>query len=292
MRIKTIIDSIERLPKPFLTFVGFLLVLVIGSIDTLTSYDISVSVLYLLPIALIAWFEGGVPAAIISIFSAITWAVSDLASGHIYSSVAAPIWNSLVVLAMFFTVTFSLVTFKKLMQKEREHAHTDDLTGTANYEFFCERARMEIRKSALHRRPLTLVAIDLENLRHVNDVYGHVAGDYLLHEAAQIMKSTLRSTDIIGRLGGARFAVLMPEAGTKNAADIINKIREPLLDMVKKHGWPVTFSTGVISCEGPLCTIDELIKKTEVLINAAREAGANMVEFITLDSSTTASPGH
>ena len=79
MRIKTIIDWLEKLPKPLLTFVGFLLVLAIGSLDSLTSYDVSVSFLYLVPIVLVAWFEGGVSAALLSIFSAITWAVSDLA---------------------------------------------------------------------------------------------------------------------------------------------------------------------------------------------------------------------
>jgi diguanylate cyclase (GGDEF)-like protein len=290
MRIKTIIDSLEKLPKPFLTFVGFLLVLAIGSLDSLTSYDISVSVLYLLPIALIAWFEGGVPAAIISIFSAITWAVSDLASGHIYSSVAAPIWNSLVVLAMFFTVTFSLVTFKKLLQKEREHAHTDELTGATNFKFFYEQAGVEIRKAALQKQPLTLASINLDNLKQINDTFGHLAGDFILHEVSHIMKSTARSTDIISRLGGARFAILMPGTGDKNAADIISKVQEHLLDMVKKSGWPVTFSTGVVTCEGPGCTIDELIKRAEDLMNAAREAGSNTVKFKMVDSSSSAVP--
>lgn len=291
MRIRTIIDWIEKLPKPFLTFVGFLLVLAIGSLDSLTSYDISVSVLYLLPIILIAWFEGGVAAAIISIFSAITWAVSDLASGHIYSHVAAPVWNSLVVLAMFFTVTFSVVTFKKLLQKEREHDHTDELTGAVNFKFFYEQAGREIRKAALHKRPLTLASINLDNLRQINDTYGHMAGDYILHEVSQIMKSSTRSTDLVSRLGGARFALLMPETGDKSAADIISKVQGHLLDMVKKSGWPVMFSTGVVTCEGSACTIDELIKGAEDLMNAAREAGSNTVKFKILGSSSSAFSG-
>jgi diguanylate cyclase (GGDEF)-like protein len=280
MRIKTILEYPGKLPKPFLTFLGFLLVLAIGGLESITSsYEISISVLYLLPIILIAWFEGGVPAFIISIFSAITWAMSDLASGHIYSHIAFPIWNAIMVLGMFLIVAYSITAVKKLSIKEREHAHTDDLTGVANIRSFYEQARVEISRSAIYKRPLTLAYIDIDNLRHVNDTLGHIAGDYLLHEVAQIMRSTLRSTDIISRLGGSKFAILMPETKNENAAVIIDKVQEHLLDMAKKNGWPVTFSTGVVTRDGPTYTIDELIKVAEDLMNAAKETGKNMVKY-------------
>jgi len=273
MRIQTILEFPGKLPKPFLTFVGFLLVLAIGSLDSITSYHVSVSTLYLLPIILIAWFEGGVPAAIISIFSAITWALSDLVSGHPYSRIAVPIWNAAMVLGMFLIVAYSITAIKKLLIKEREHAHTDDLTGVENIRFFYEQARTEISKSTTDKRPFTLVYIDIDNLRYVNDTLGHIAGDYLLHEAAQVMRSTLRSTDIISRLGGAKFTILMPETQNENATVIIYKVQEHLLDMAKKNGWPVTFRTDVVTCYSPAYTIDELVKVAEDLMNAAKKTG-------------------
>jgi diguanylate cyclase (GGDEF)-like protein len=263
MRIKTILEFPGKIPKPFLTFIGFLLVLAIGSLDSIKSHDISTAALYLLPIMLIAWFEGGVPAAILSIFSVITWAMSDLVSGHIYSHIAFPIWNALMVLGMFLIVAYCITVIKKLLLKEREHAHTDDLTGAANIGFFYEQARAEISRSALQKRPLALAYIGIDNLRHVNDAFGHFAGDYLLHEAAQIMRSTVRSTDVVSRLGGAKFAVLMPETKNEDAIAIIRSVQEHLLDIVKKNGWAVTFSTGVVACPGPACAIEELIKMAE-----------------------------
>jgi diguanylate cyclase (GGDEF)-like protein len=267
MRIWTVLDFIEKIPKPYLSFFGYLLVLVIGSLDTVTSYNTSLSLLYLLPIVLIAWFEGGVPSVIISIFSAITWAVSDLVSGHAYSHINVPIWNSVMVLAMFLIVAYSITAIKKLLMKERERAGTDDLTGASNIKAFFERARLEVSRSATHKRPLTLAYINIDNLKHVNDTLGHIAGDYLLHEVAQIMKSTLRPTDIISRLGGAKFAILMPETENESAAGIINKVQKNLRDMVEKNGWTVIFSTGVVSRIGATCTIDELIKMAEDLTN-------------------------
>ena len=288
MRIKAILESPGKLPKPLFTLIGFLLVLAIGSLDSITSYDISVSALYLLPIMLIAWFEGGVPAALLSVFSAITWAMSDLVSGHPYHHIAVPIWNATMVLGMFLIVAYSITALKKLLIKEREHAFTDDLTGVANIRFFYEQARAEIGRSATSKQPLTLAYIDVENLRHINDTLGHIAGDYLLHEAAQKMRSTLRSTDVISRLGGSKFAILMPETKNEDATHIIYKVQELLLDMVEHNGWPVTFSTGIITCNGSIYTIDMLIKKAEDLMNAAKETGKNMVKSKILDLSSTA----
>jgi diguanylate cyclase (GGDEF)-like protein len=283
MRIKTILEFPGKLPKPFLTFFGFLLVLAIGSLDLITSYDISVSALYLLPIILIAWYEGGVPAALLSIFSAIIWALSDLVSGHPYSHITVPIWNAIMVLGMFLIVAYSITAIKKLLIKEREHAHTDDLTGVANIRFFYEQARTEISKSAIEKQPLTLAYIDIDNLRHINDTLGHIAGDYLLHEAAQVMRSTLRLTDIISRLGGSKFAILMPETDNDSATAIIYKVQEHLLDMAKHNGWPVTFRTGVVTCDSPTYTIDELIKVAGDLMNAAKKTGKNMVKYKKLE---------
>jgi diguanylate cyclase (GGDEF)-like protein len=289
MRIKTIIEFPGKLPKPSLTIFGLLLVLAIGGLDTITSYDISVSVLYLLPIILIAWYEGGAPATLISIFSAITWAESDLVSGHIYSHITIRIWNTTMVLGMFLIVAYSITTVKKLFIKEHEHADTDDLTGAANIKFFYEQARIEISRTAIDKLPLTLAYINIDNLRQVNETFGHIAGDYLLHEVAQIMRSQLRSTDIISRLGGAKFAVLMPETENENATVIIHKVQEHLLDVVKKKGWPVAFSTGVVTCDGPTYTVDKLIAIAEDLMNAARETGKNVVKSKILDKSSTTS---
>jgi diguanylate cyclase (GGDEF)-like protein len=289
MRIKTIIEYPEKLPKPILTLFGLLLILAIGGLDTITSYDVSVTVLYLLPIVLIAWYEGGLPATLIAIFSAITWATSDLVSGHIYSHISVRIWNTVMILGMFLFVAYSISAVKKLFVKEHEHADTDNLTGVANIRFFYEQARLEISRSAEYKQPLTLAYIDIDNLRYVNDTLGHIAGDYVLHEVAKILRSTLRSTDLISRLGGAKFAVLMPETTNEIAMAVVYKVQERLLVEVKINSWPVAFSTGVVTCNCLTNTLDELIAIAEELMNAARETGKNVVKSKILDlSSSTA----
>jgi diguanylate cyclase (GGDEF)-like protein len=163
------------------------------------------------------------------------------------------------------------------------------LTGLANIGFFYEQARIEISRSATYKRPLTLAYIDIDNLRHINENLGHITGDNLLQEVAQIMRFTLRPTDLISRLGGAEFAILMPETKNENATGSIYKVQERFLDMVKKKGWPVTFSAGVVTCEGTTYTLDGLIKLAEDLMNAAKETGKNTIKYKILDSSSTTS---
>jgi K+-sensing histidine kinase KdpD len=119
MRTKTIIRFFEKLPKPVLTFIACLLVVGIGYLDYITGYDFSVSSFYLFPVILVAWFEGGVPATLISIFSAITWAVADLASGHVYSHISVAVWNAMMILALFLIVAYFIILLKKLSIRER-----------------------------------------------------------------------------------------------------------------------------------------------------------------------------
>ncbi len=281
--IKKIHEFLEELPKPFLSFFAFLLVLVIGGLDTITSYNISITILYIFPIILVAWYEGGLSAALLSLVSAVILALSDLTSDHMYSPVSITIWNGMMALGIFLIVAFSISVIKKLMIKTREYDNTDDLTGISNVRFFYGQARIAIGKSAVHKQPFTLAYIDINNLRQINDTLGHIVGDYLLHEAARTIKSTLRSTDIISRLGGAKFAVLMPDSKNEDIEVAIRTVQEQLSAMLKQNNWPVTFSIGVVTCNSPACTIDRLIKMAEDLVRTVREDGKNMVKYQTAD---------
>jgi diguanylate cyclase (GGDEF)-like protein len=286
MQINTILRVLESLGKrarPFLPVLGVLLVLAIGMLDIVTGREIAVSVLYVLPVMLIAWFEGGTSAALISVFSAITWLLTGEASGHGSSHPAAPLWNALLGLGLFLTVGYSFATAKKLLIQEREHASTDYLTGIANARFFYEQAQIEITRSARYKRPLTLAFVDVDDFKYVNATLGHLVGDKLLRAVSETIKKTLRSTDIIARLEGDEFAILMPETKKEHASAAIYKVREQLLDMTKISDRPVTFSIAVVTCCNPTCTLDELITMADDLMYAAKRGGKNTVRFRILD---------
>jgi diguanylate cyclase (GGDEF)-like protein len=270
---------IGKIPKSILMILGFSLVLLIGAIDYGSGYEISVSFLYLLPILLFAL--GGTPtsAILISIFSAVTLFWADLASGHVYSHKAIPIWNFVMALGVFLTIAFSNLKIKELMQREHEYACNDYLTNVYSTRYFYEQARIEISRSSRYKQPLSLAYIDIDNFKYINDTYGHSIGDNLLRIVAESMKTMLRSTDIISRLGGDEFAILMPETNEVHSKVAITKVQKQLLETVEKNGWPVTFSIGVVTCYGPICSQDELIKMADDLMYDVKKSGKNMIKY-------------
>jgi len=268
-----------KIPKSLLMILGVSLVLLIGEIDYITGYHISVSFLYLFPVMLIAWVGSPASATLVSILSAVMLLWTDLSSGHAYSSAAIPTWNFIMQLGIFLTIAFANLKIKELLQREHEHACNDFLTNVKNIRFFYEQARIEINRSFRYNQPLTLAYIDIDNLKLINDTYGHSKGDDLLRIVAESMNTMLRSTDIVSRLGGDEFAILMPDTNEEHAKVAITKVQVQLREIVKKNGLPVTFSVGVITCYGPTCSQDELIKMADNLMYGAKKNGKNTIKY-------------
>ncbi len=121
-------NLLKKCPQPFLTMFACLLVVAIGGLDVIADYDVSVSFLYLFPVVLIAWFEGCASATVISIFSAVSWAVADLASGRIYAHFGIAVWDAVMVLALFLIVAYFIMLLKRLLIRERGQENGDHQT--------------------------------------------------------------------------------------------------------------------------------------------------------------------
>jgi diguanylate cyclase (GGDEF)-like protein len=124
---------------------------------------------------------------------------------------------------------------------------------------------------------LTLAYIDCDNFKAVNDQFGHHAGNNLLCLVADTIKSTIRITDMVARLGGDEFAILLPETGAEQANSVILKIQNDLLGAMRKDGWKITFSMGVVTYIKSANTSDEVIGMADRLMYDAKNAGKNMI---------------
>ena len=118
--INTVLERLGRLPAPVLSALAVLLVLLAGALDLLTGYEWYVSLLYLLPILLLAWFSEGISVALISIACAVTWFAADLFSGRVVSHLALPLMAFLAVLSMFLIVGYYLAYMKKIIKRKHE----------------------------------------------------------------------------------------------------------------------------------------------------------------------------
>ncbi len=274
-----IIDYLNKQPKSRLTALGFLIILLVGFVDHLTGPELFFSIFYFIPIFLVTWFTERWIGIMLSIASALTWLLADFASGHTYSHPAIPYWNMCVRLGTFVVITFLLSTLKHTLEHEKELARTDSLTGVANRRYFIEFANAEINRAGRYKHPFTVVHIDLDNFKTLNDRFGHDTGDALLRSVAKGIQNNIRATDIVVRLGGDEFVILLPETGPEPAGVITDKIQKISLDLMQKNQWPVTLSLGVVTFIEPPSTVDEMLKISDGLMYAAKNHGKNTIKY-------------
>jgi len=259
--------------------VGYSLILAIGALDYATGYELSLSLLYLVPVSLVAWTAGRWPGLAGALLSAAVWVTADLLAGQKYSSPFYIFWHAGTRTVILGTTALLFSALRRSIEHEKSLARIDHLTGAANARSFLEILRSEIDRSRRYKRPFTLAYIDLDNFKAVNDSQGHNTGDLLLQTVVSVMRSHARSTDIVARLGGDEFALLLPEADEKAAQPAIGKLRESLLLEMGRRGWPVTVSIGALTVAAPKLGVDELLKQVDDLMYSAKLRGKNTMSF-------------
>ena len=265
--------------KTFLITLSLVIVLVLGVIDYQTGEELSVAVFYLVPVALVTWFVGKRAGVFISCLSGVTWFITDWTAGHIYSHTLVLYWNSIATLAFFLAFAFALSAVKRALETAKRSARTEPLTGISNSRAFSEVVSREIDRARRYSHSLSFAYIDLDDFKAVNDRFGHSAGDLLLQAVAHSIKKDIRETDTVARLGGDEFAILLPETGPKAARHFIERIRDRLSHDVQEHGWPVTFSIGVVTFMRPPIDVNEAIRIADTLMYSAKNSGKNTIKF-------------
>lgn len=115
---------------------------------------------------------------------------------------------------------------KRLHEKVKKLASKDPLTGLCNRRYLLERAEQEVQRSRRYKYPISLLIVDLDHFKNINDTYGHLAGDRVLVEFSVFLQDTLRSGDIIGRFGGDEFVVILPETASETALSTAMRLCE------------------------------------------------------------------
>ncbi len=255
-----------------------MLVVSLGLIDYLTGPEIAFSIFYLFPILLVTWFVGRSVGIVISIVSAVVWLLADLLAGHIYSHQIIPYWNMSMRFGFFCITVLIMSKLKYSLEQERNLARTDPLTQVPNSRHFMELANIEINRADRYRHPFTLAYLDLDNFKSVNDHFGHSVGDTLLLSVADTIKKSIRVVDIVARLAGDEFAILLPETGFESARLAVQRIQENLLVCMRKNEWPVTFSIGVVTFVKIASTVDEAIRTADTLMYSVKNGGKNGIK--------------
>jgi diguanylate cyclase (GGDEF)-like protein len=156
----------------------------------------------------------------------------------------------------------------------------DGLTEIFNKRYFLETLERELQRAKRYKRELSMIMFDIDFFKRINDNFGHLAGDQVLKDLAQLVKSRTRSEEIVARYGGEEFAILMPETnqrGAKALAEQLRKLVENGNFSFDDEDIPVTISLGVVSLQGNDWDLHAFIRMADERLYDAKRGGRNQV---------------
>ena len=272
--------TVKKVSKPIWIVLGVVLLSMVAFLDYITGVEFSFSLFYLLPISLISWAISERLGLLFALLSSSVWIAVDIWSGNSNrtSNLFAYMWNATARLGFFLLPVF-MIRLNRALQHEQELARTDFLTGVLNARFFHELAQMEINRSVRYKRPFTIAFIDVDNFKTINDTFGHTEGDTVLRAIAMNIKAHLRKTDLVARVGGDEFVVLLPETDAQTAPVVMSNMQSVLLNEMNESGWSVTFSIGVLTLSDPSLSVDGMLGRADQLMYRVKNNGKNNIQY-------------
>lgn len=247
-------------------------------VDWKTGAEIGLSLFYLVPVALVSWRAGLLPGLVAAALAGAVWFAADAMTVHPYTHhPAIPVWNAFIRVGIFGALAATLARLRVALEREKLASRSDPLTWAWNSRAFREIVEGEIARCRRYPGPLSLAFLDLDDFKRVNDRLGHAAGDLVLRSIAAAMRGCLREVDVVGRLGGDEFGVLLPQTGAEEAMAAVDKLLKRASEMAATNRWPVTLSAGVATYLADPPEVDAVIGRADDLMYEAKHAGKNTI---------------
>jgi diguanylate cyclase (GGDEF)-like protein len=240
-----------------------------------TPPDVKLGLLYLVPVLLVTWYEGIWVGVLFTVVAMALRMVIELEQQPAVS-VGVSLLNQL---SFAVVAGVAMLAYRRLRRSQEELARLatqDQLTTVLNARAFADRLTQELERNRRYPRALSLLYLDLDNFKVINDSHGHQTGDAVLRLVADAMRTSVRQADVVGRLGGDEFAVLMPETDALLADAAAKRLAASLRTVFK--GTPsVTASIGVVSCTATDANTDDLLRRADQAMYDAKRLGKDRV---------------
>ena len=288
--LRKLLHVVERSKLLGLFLVGVLLVAV-GLLDYFSGYEVGFALFYLFPVMLSTWVAGRWAGIATAAISALLWLLADFAAGHPYREPLSPFWNATMRLGVFALVAQLVVLVRGVVEFERTLSQTDHLTGISNRRAFVEAVGRESVRSTRFRHAFSLVYIDIDDFKTLNDNDGHKRGDEALCVIAQTLSENLRGVDLVARIGGDEFAIFLPECGRYAASEVVSRCFGACSQTIRARNWSIGLSMGVAIFNGGNRTVDELLACADKAMYQSKCSGKNRIHYVSFEEQdVSASP--
>lgn len=173
--------------------------------------------------------------------------------------------------------TRTLLEFKAYLDVCEEAAFTDHLTGLANRRRFERQLEREVNRTLRFGHPFSLLMIDIDNFKNLNDSFGHDAGDDAIRRISRVLREGTRGIDLAARIGGEEFAVLLVETSQEGGVEVAERLRLAIRSLELPSGSQITASFGVAECPIDAQTAADILKAADVALYEAKRAGRDRV---------------
>ena len=274
-----ILDAVRRVRPAVVVFVSLATTFLVAIGDIVTGTEIAFSAFYLLPVVLAASGAGARIGLQVAVITALTWFAAELAVQP-GVPVLVHLWNLGVRFAVVALVLGLLNTLAASAIHERQLSRLDTLSGLANSRAFFEIADHERRNMARTSEPLTIAYIDIDNFKSINDSLGHSVGDAVIRATARTITESLRESDLIGRLGGDQFAVLLPRTSVDGAEAALAKMHDALNLEASHNGWAIGYSVGSVTFNQAPRSVDDMVRQSDELMYEVKRSGKNAIRVL------------
>ncbi len=271
---------IERAPPALLRALSLAVVLAVAFLDWFTGWEVSFSALYLVPIAFGTWFIRRRWGVVMAILSSLLWLTADVISGIHYTSVGVGIWNTIIRTVWMTVLVLLLAILKNQLIEARRASQIDHLTQAYTRSFAYEVLEQELIRTQRYGHTLALAYLDVDDFKRVNDRFGHAGGDRVLVFISEALQRTCRSSDIVARIGGDEFLLVLPETNEPAARVLLDRLVDAVAEASRAAGYPVTVSVGAMCFGSEITSVDVAVREVDALMFQVKGSGKGYVNLL------------
>ncbi len=280
--IKELAAYLAGLRKITIVLLALAIANVLAFISVMSGGAVDFLLLYLVPGFLCSWFISRNSGIFAAVWASLVWYAGYAIPQGMDSQTLGDVWNLLMRTGLLVACAITQALLRARFDDLSQVASRDLLTGLPNGHAFYELAAREIHR-AFGSQPMTLATIDVVGLQTVNYRSGYPAGDRLLSAIAETIKKHVPRPDLVGRMGGTSFSILLPDTSSESANAVLQRVHDALDEERRNSSHPLTFCFSAVACSKPPRTIAELLYQADTQLDRMRGAKTDAIQVAALE---------